>query len=131
MENDIFVKYDSLCYKTMVNIHTKTKGANRIVLRNFNWKDSEHKFIVAILNAYRTVFGEREVAIETSPMTRRAISRKFGALGKIYKPKDEEVIYVNVAEMLEFMRPAAMELCGEWFTFGDIYKEYYSGKDNI
>lgn len=125
MENDIFVKYDSLCYATLVNIKTKTTDASRIVLRNFNWKDDEHKFVVAIINACYGVLGERTVAIETGPMTRGTIARKFSSLGKIRKPRPDEDKFVDVAEMLEFMRPSAVSLCGEDFSFANIYKAYY------
>jgi hypothetical protein len=41
--------------------------------------------------------------------------------------KDEEGV-VDIPEMLEFMRGPAKELCGEDFTFGDIYREYYTKK---
>jgi hypothetical protein len=40
--------------------------------------------------------------------------------------KDEEVV-VDIVEMLEFMRPYSKQLCGEDFTFADIYNEYYKG----
>lgn len=130
MENDLRVKYDHLCYITYLNIRHKSEGADRIVLRNFDWTNKEHRFIVHIVNACWSILGEREVAIEAGPMTRGSIARECRGLGKIRKPLPEEDKFVDVQDMLEFMRGAACELCGAEFTFGDIYDEYYSGKDN-
>ena len=131
MENDLFVKYDSLCYTTFLNIRHLTTDANRIVLRNVDWNNEEHKFVIHIINACYSILGEKEVAIDVGPFTRNAISRECKALGKIRKPNSDEDKSVDVPELLEFMRGAANELCGIVFTFGDIYNAYYSGKENI
>lgn len=131
MENDLFVKYDSLCYTTFLNIRHLTTDANRIVLRNVDWDNEEHRFVIHIINACYNILGEKEVAIDVGFFTRRAIAHECKALGKIRKPKPDEDKFVDVPEMLEFMREAANELCGIVFTFGDIYDAYYSGKENI
>ena len=46
MENDLQVKYDSLCYATYLNVQEKTKGAEDIVLKNFHYDNKEHKFVL-------------------------------------------------------------------------------------
>lgn len=129
MENDIQVKYDSICYITFLNIKHLTEGATRIVLKNIDWKNLEHKFVVHIVNACYGILGEKEVAIEAGPFTRGTISRECRALGKIRKVRPEEEKFVDVVDLLEFMRGYACELCGEDFTFGEIYNKYYSGKE--
>lgn len=125
MEDDIFVKYDSLCYATMVNVKTMTSGAERIVLHNFNWKDDEHKFVVAIINACYHILGSRKIAVDADLFSRRAMARKFTCLGKVEKPKKDEEVFVDVPELLEFMRPTAISLFDEDFSFANIYKAYY------
>jgi hypothetical protein len=131
MENDLQVKYDSLCYATFLNIKHLTADAKRIVLKNVDWNNEEHKFVIHIINACYNILGEKEVAIDVGPFTRSTIAHECRALGKIRKPQPDEDKFVDVPELLEFMRGAANELCGIVFTFGDIYDAYYSGKENI
>ena len=129
MENDLQVKYDSLCYATFLNIRHLTKDESRIVLKNVDWKNMEHRFIIHIINACYSLLGEKDVAIDVGPLVRKSISRVCRSFGKVKKilPTDEK--FVDVPELLEYMRGTACELCGTEFTFGDIYKEYYSGKE--
>jgi hypothetical protein len=129
MENDLQVNYDALCYIAFKNIHFLTDGANRIVLRNFDWNNTEHKFVVAIISACYSLLDNRKIAIDVGPLTRGAIARRFPAFGRIGKPREDETKFVDVPELLEKMRGYANELCGEQFIFGDIYNAYYSGKE--
>lgn len=129
MEQDIRLKYDSLCYATMLNIRTKTSGADRVVLRNFDYGNKEHQFVLAVAMACWSILGSRELAIDDNMFARRRLNKKYSKTCKIKAAKDDEQIYVDVDELLEFMRGHACNLCGENFTFGDIYDMYYSGKD--
>ena len=126
---DLRLEYDSLCYATMVNVMTNTRGADRIVFRNFDYNNKEHLFVMSVTMACWNLLGEREVAIDDGIFARRALSKKYKKLCKIGKAKDEEEIFIDVPELLEFMRGHACQICGDSFTFGDIYDEYYSGKD--
>lgn len=129
MENDLQVKYDSICYITFANIRTLTKEAKRICLKGFDWKNKEHKFVVHVINACSGILGNKEVAMDVGPLTRNTIARECIALGRIRKILPSETIFVNVPELLDMMREYACELCGAEFNFGIIYDEYYSGKE--
>lgn len=131
MRSDMEVNYDALCYATMLNIKTKTSGAKRIVFRNFDWQDKEHKFVMAVTMACWNILGEREVAIDGSILNRAKVAWQYRKQSKVKKAKNDELIFVDVLELLEFMRPHAENICGEGFYFGDIYDAYYSekGKD--
>ena len=131
MRNDTEVNYDALCYATMLNIKTKTSGAKRIVFRNFDWQDKEHKFVMAVTMACWNILGEREVAIDGSIFDCAKITRQYKKICKVKQAKANEEVFVDVSELLEFMRPHAEGICGEGFYFGDIYDAYYSekGKD--
>lgn len=128
MEDVLQVKYDSICYITFKNIHFLTDGANRIVLKNFDWQNKEHKFVVAIINACYGLLDNRKVAIDVSPLTRGAIARKYPAFGRVGKPRKDETKFVDVPDLLEKMRRYANESCG--VEFSDIYDAYYSGKED-
>ena len=129
MENDIQVKYDSLCYATFMNVKHKTQDAKRIVFRNFNGKNKEHMFVLAVTFACIGLLGERDVAVDGDALTRLHLNRVYKKVGGVAAAKKSENIFVDMPEMLEFMRPHAQELCGEEFSFADIYNEYYSGKE--
>ena len=129
MSNENYPKYDELCYATFANIRYLTDGESRIVLRKFDWNNKEHQFVVAIISACYDLLGHRPLAIDVGPLTRGTIRRKFQSFSRIGKPRADEEKCVNVPEMLDFMRNRAIELCGENFSFGDIYDAYYSGKE--
>ena len=125
---DLRVQYDALCYATMINIRTLTSGADRIVFRNFDYKNEEHLFIMAVTMACWNVLGSREVAIDGNIFARIALSRRYRNTCKVKKAKKNEQKFVDVPELLEFMRGKACEICGTNFTFGHIYYFYYDRK---
>lgn len=130
MENDLQVKYDALCYATFLNIKHLTDGADYIVFKNLDWSNKEHKFVVHIANACYNILGERDIATDANTIARFSISRECRAFSKVRKMSNKAEKYVDVPELLEYMRGAACDTCGVEFTFGDIYDEYYSGKEN-
>ena len=131
MENDLQVKYDSLCYATYINVQDKTKGAEDIVLKNFHYDNKEHKFVLAVIMACRSILGDRKVIVDDNLWARMKMAHKYHSAVYVVKNNVGDQPYVDVEDMLEFMRGAACELCGSDFTFGDIYDAYYSGKEDI
>lgn len=129
MENDIRVQYDSLCYATFLNIKYLTSGVDYIYLKNFDYNNDEHHFVLAVANACFNILGEKELLVDVGMFQMRALRKKYSCFNVIRKPKGEPEKYVDVPELLEYMRGAASNLCGPVFTFGDIYNEYYAGKD--
>jgi hypothetical protein len=129
MENDLQVKYDSLCYATFLNVRHLTQDADRIVLEHVDWKNLEHRFVVHLIHACYGILGDREIAMDVNAFTRSIISRSCPTFGKIKKINESDTKKINVPELIEFMRGSACELCGVDFTFGDIYNTYYNVKD--
>ena len=129
MENDLQVKYDSICYITFKNIAHLTKNVDRIVLKHFDWHNGEHKFVLSIINACYGLLDNKDVAIDAGPMTRSIIAKSYPNFGKIKKVTKADEIFVDVPELLDKMRDYACDLCGDLFSFWDIYDEYYSGTD--
>ena len=129
MDNDIRVQYDALCYATFVNIRTLTSKAERIAFRNFKYGNKEHQFILAVTMACWNILGEKQVAIDDNMFARATLSKKYKSLGGVKKTNKDE-LSIDVDEILEYMRGAACEVCGDQFTFGDIYDAYYSGKED-
>ena len=129
MENDLQVNYDALCYATFLNIKHLTDGADYIIFKNVDWNNKEHKFVIHIANACYSILGERDIAVDANTIARHSISRECRSFSKVRKMNNKAEKYVDIPELLEYMRGTACDVCGEDFTFGDIYDEYYSGKD--
>lgn len=128
MENDLQVKYDSLCYATFLNIKHLTEKADRIAFRNFDYSNDEHKFILSVTMACWNILGERDVAVDGNIFHRRSIAYKYRKICKVGKTTNDEIA-VDIDNLLSYMTPPAKEMCGEDFTFADIYREYYDRKD--
>lgn len=129
MENDLQVKYDSLCYATFMNIKHLTEGAKRIVFKNFDAKNKEHLFALSVATACWSILGERDIAINANFFDCLKLARRYKKICKIHYANGNDEQFIDTVEMLNFMRPTGIDLCGEDFTFGDIYDEYYSGKE--
>ena len=128
MTDDLQMKYDSLCYATMMNIGSFSKGANKICLKEFDPKDDEHLLVLSVAVACSGILGERPIALDCHKKAIRGFAKKYKKTVKIIQADEDETIVVDVPKMLEFMRGPAKEMCGEDFTFGDIYREYYAEK---
>lgn len=127
MENDIFVKYDSICATTLMNILALTKEHKEIQLKGFDWSSDEHKFFFCVLVSCYGVL-EKPISIDVSRFRRRKLQKKYGGtIGKISRTPKDSVIAIDVQEILECMRQNACEICGDSFRFGDIYHAYYEG----
>jgi hypothetical protein len=123
--------YNEICGRTFTNLFTLTKGENFISLTNLDLKNDEHLFVLGAALALSGVL-EKQVAI---PYSRFRVAR----LNKKWRLKDKQAKFVaavdikcqkkvNVVELLEFMRAESEKLCGETFSFGDIYHDFYEIK---
>lgn len=126
---DLQMQYDSLCYAAFLNIKYLTEGVGYIYLKNFEYNNKEHQFVIAIVNACFNILGEKDLLVNLNMFQRKALEKKYRSFGVIRKPKGEPEKCVDVPDLLEYMRGAACDLCGAEFTFGDIYDAYYSGKE--
>ena len=119
---DLQTKYDSLCYATFLNIKHLAKGSTRLNFKNVVRTNEEHLFVLAIANACRGVLEDRDIGVDCGFGDRLKLSKTLNCPVKKIN-KNEEIIFIN--ELLDYMRPTAKELCGESFSFGDIYHAFY------
>ena len=73
------------------------------------------------------ILGKEEIALDCGMWARRKLKKKYQFNCEICKLDEEDKNVIDVKDVLEFMRGPARELCGEDFTFTDIYNEYYKG----
>lgn len=125
VENDLQTKYDSLCSATFLNIRHLAKDSTRLNFTNVVRTNEEHLFILAVANACRGILEDREIGVDCGFGDRLKLSKVLNCPVKKIN-KNEEIIFIN--ELLDYMRPVAKELCGENFSFGDIYHAFYERK---
>lgn len=123
---DIRVQYDALAWATYVNIDIKTSGTDKIVFHNFDGNNKEHLYVMAVVMSCWNVLGEKAVYIDDNVFVRARLSRRYKNICKVGKATGEEENYIDINELLDFMRDTACQMCGPEFTFGDIYDKYYA-----
>lgn len=123
--------YNEICRVTLIKAATKTKEISDkvIPIKNFDHKNPEHLYVLAISRALGGILGV-QVAVDVSRFRRWLMNRKIKVEGskllKYKKEYDEHAI--DPDELLAPLREWAEELCGDSvdFCFGDIYYEFYA-----
>ncbi len=125
-------RYNKICEAAIIKIYTKTQdlvdAENGIVpLKNFDFRNDEHKFVLSAARALGGIRGV-QVAVDTNFVRLWWENRKITVEGsKLLKYKKEYSPYaIEPDALLEVLRPWAEEMCGEDFTFADIYYEFYA-----
>ena len=117
--------YDNICYITYLNIRSEAEKATRIVFRNLDYSNKEHKFVIAVAKSCWSILGQRDFAVDCNFIDRLRIANKCKNICKVGAAKRAEDTYIDVPVLLDTMREYAYELCGPDFSFGNIYEEYY------
>lgn len=121
-------KYDEICGAAFVNLFTLSKDSNTIAFRGFNPKSEEHLFILGVAKGLAGSLGKK-VALDVNKFQLWKLNRGIDKDCRLISVDGKEAIYsIYPEELLAFMRPKAVEACGEDFTFADIYNEYYNRK---
>lgn len=127
MEIDMQVKYDHLCYAILANVKHLTGDADRISFKNFDAKNEEHLCVLCVTIACMGILNKEEIALDCGTWARRKLKKKYKSNCDICKLDEEDENVIDIVDLLRFMSGPAHELCGEDFTFADIYNEYYKG----
>ena len=121
-------KYDEICGAVFVNLFTLSKDSDTIAFRGFNPKNKEHLFVLGVAKGLAGSLGKK-VALDVSKFQLWKLNRGIDKDCRLILVDGKEAIYsIDPEELLAFMRPKAVEACGENFTFADIYNQYYNRK---
>lgn len=121
-------KYDEICGAAFVNLFTLSKDSDTIAFRRFNPKNEEHLFILGVAKGLAGSLGKK-VALDVNKFQLWKLNRGIDKDCRLILVDGKEAIYsIDPEELLAFMRPKAVEACGEDFTFADIYNAYYNRK---
>lgn len=120
--------YDEICGAAFVNLFTLSKDGETIDFRFFDPTDEEHLFLLGVAKGLAGSLGKK-VALDVSKFQLWKLNRgidKDCRIIQLDKTHAASAIHPNM--VLDFMRPKAVEACGEDFTFADIYNQYYNRK---
>jgi hypothetical protein len=117
--------YDEICGAAFVNLFTLSKDSETITFCNFNPKNEEHLFVLGVARGLAGSFGKK-VALDISKFQLWKLNRGIDKDCRLVRATTK--VGINPNELLEFMRPKAMEACGKDFTFAEIYNKYYNRK---
>ena len=125
---ELLRKYDEICGATFVNLYTLTKNKEIIAFKNFNPKNKEHLFLLGVAKGFAGAY-HKALALDVSAFQLWKLNRGLDKDCRIVRlPKDKTEEAIIPEAILDFMRPKAVEACGEDFTFADIYNKYYNRK---
>lgn len=128
VDTDKLRKYDEICGAAFVNLFTLSKDNETIDFRFFNPTDKEHLFLLGVAKGLAGSLGKK-VALDVSKFQLWKLNRGIDKDCRIIQlDKTRAASAIHPDMVLDFMRPKAVEACGEDFTFADIYNEYYNRK---
>lgn len=127
-EADKLRKYDEICGAAFVNLFTLSKDSETIDFRFFDPIDEEHLFLLGVAKGLAGSLGKK-VALDVSKFQLWKLNRGIDKDCRIIQlDKTHAASAIHPDMVLDFMRPKAVEACGEDFTFADIYNRYYNRK---
>lgn len=122
---ELSIEYDSLCYHTYVKIALASQDTEEIAFKGFNYNNKEHQFVIALTMACIGILGNKDVAIDGSNIARFLLRRRYNKVCDFKRLTKNHENVIDINELLNSLRPMAIERCGSEFDFGIIYENYY------
>jgi hypothetical protein len=120
--------YDEICGAAFVNLFTLAKDSDPIVLCNFDPANEEHLFVLGVAKGLAGTLGKK-IGLDVNRFQLWKLNRGIDKECRMVRVKEQDAeLPINPDELLSFMRPKAVEACGNDFTFADIYNQYYNRK---
>lgn len=130
MENKLQQKYDTICYCIYNGVKNLSDGAAQIRLKNVDFSNDEHQFVIALIASCSGILGNKELAIDVDAFSRRVLAKKYNKAIVIKKLNNGQNNVIDINELLDGLRDYAEELCGKDFLYSDIYYEFYCEGEN-
>jgi hypothetical protein len=120
--------YDEICGAAFVNLFTLAKDSDPIVLCNFDPANEEHLFVLGVAKGLAGTLGKK-IGLDVNRFQLWKLNRGIDKECRMVRVKEQDAeLPIDPDELLSFMRPKAVEACGNDFTFADIYNQYYNRK---
>ena len=128
MENKIFNQSDAVCEKCYINLLSMAKKQGRLCLCMFDPKKKSHRFVFR-LAIQVAISCNVPICSDLGFFKRLALYRQWHKIIHWIK-KCDSTDNIPVDDLLEFMRPAVLEITeGDEFAYEHIYDLYYGEGD--
>lgn len=124
--------YDEICGWTFVNLYTLCKEKDTLTISPFDIHNKEHLFILYMAKGLSHVYDKKlrlNVSLFELWRINRTIKDRACKIKKARKKTLHEA--VSPEDLLNFMRCRAQALCGEEFTFGNIYDRFFDTSKKV
>ena len=122
--------YDKLCGITLTNIFTLSKNCDTIAFWNVDINNPEHLYVLSVAAGLGGAI-DKKISVWGSKFFVWRLNRKLGLKKdcRIERMNTRDTMYGIQPQMLvDDLRDVAKKMCGEDFTFADIYNEFYKIK---
>lgn len=120
--------YDEICGAAFVNLFTLTKDSDPIALCGFDPSNEEHLFVLGVAKGLAGTLGKK-IGLDVNRFQLWKLNRGIDKECRMIRIKEQDAeLPIDPDELLDFMRPKAVEACGDDFTFAEIYNKYYNRK---
>lgn len=130
MDKQILKAYNELVGITLTNLYTLSKDKQTLSLGKFDIEDPEHLYMMNVAVGSASIIG-KEICVDAGYFDRKKLYKMYPCEKFNWKKRAKKKECFDTNEVLDFMRPAGVDLTGdEIFYFGDIYEAFYERKDN-
>ena len=130
MDKQILKAYNELVGITLTNLYTLSKDKQTLSLGKFDIEDPEHLYMMSVAVGSASIIN-KEIRVDAGYFDRKKLYQMYPCEKFNWKKRAKKKECFNTNEVLDFMRPAAIDLIDdEMFYFGDIYHTFYERKDN-
>ena len=130
MDKQILKAYNELVGITLTNLYTLSKNKQTLSLGKFDIEDPEHLYMMSVAVGSASII-DKEIRVDTGYFDRKKLYKMYPCDKFNWKKRAKKKECFNTNEVLDFMRPAGVDLTdNEMFWFGEIYEEFYERKDN-
>jgi hypothetical protein len=120
--------YDEICGAAFVNLFSFSKESEVIAFSPFDPKNEDHLFFLGVAKGLAGSLGKK-VAVDVNKFQLWKLNRGIDKECRIVKfDMCPETVAIDPNWLVGFMSPNAKKVLGEQFTFGEIYRQYYSKK---
>lgn len=130
MDKKLIKAYNELVGITLTNLYTLSKDKNTLSLGKFDINDPEHLYMMSVAVGSASIIN-KEIRVDAGYFDRKKLYKMYPCEKFNWKKRAKKKECFNTNEVLDFMRPAGVDLTGDdIFYFGDIYHTFYERKDN-
>ena len=130
MDKQTLKAYNELVGITLTNLYTLSKDKQTLSLGKFDIEDPEHLYMMSVAIGSASIIG-KEIRVDAGYFDRKKLYKMYPCEKFNWKKRAKKKECFNTNEVLDFMRPAGVDLTGDdIFYFGDIYHTFYERKDN-